>query len=112
MASKDKLQGSFGSLSDTLSVRFDPSFPPNVSSRWLAVMAHAAAVAHRSGDWIALPPDSAAYDPVIAGLDDATHMLVVATTSQARLSALDAGDAALDGLEALLGNPPNMTDMA
>lgn len=102
MASKDKLRGSFGSLSDTLAYRFDPGFPPDIAARWLGVMGLAAAIAHRTDAWNALPDPSPGFDPVIAGLDDATHTIVVAGTAVARMAALDQADAALAGLGTLL----------
>ncbi len=106
MASKDKLTGSFGSLSDTLAFRFDPSLPPDVAGRWLAVMAHTTATAHRSAEWIALPADSPGYDPVINDLDSATHAIVIANSPAKKLAALDEADRALDRVDALLSAPP------
>lgn len=101
MASKDKLRGSFGSLSDTLAYRFDPGFPPGLAARWLSVMGLAAVIAHRTAQWNALPDPSATFDPVIAGLDDATHAIVVANVTVERMAALDQAQAALEALDTL-----------
>ena len=102
MATSDKLSGSLGSFSDTLTLRWDPSGPPDVSSRWLAVMTHVAAITHRVGALLALPDESAAFDPIIERLEDATHRIVIAGSSAAKIAALDEADAALDRLEELL----------
>lgn len=102
MATKEKLRGAFGSLSDTLTIRFDPSFPEALVARWVAEMTHSAAIANSVGDWNALPAESFAFDPVVTGLDSATHALVVAASTDERLAALERVRAALDALERLL----------
>ncbi|MEP9358450.1 hypothetical protein [Sphingomonas sp. KR3-1] len=103
MATWDQLQGAFGSLSDTLSFRFDPGFPPDLSSRWLGVLGIVARIGHRTDAWNAAPGESADFDPVIAALDNASRGIASAGTSDARLAALDVAEAALQSLDALLG---------
>lgn len=102
MATKQKLIGSFGSLSDSLAFRFNPASPPDVSSRWLGAMARTAAIAHRSADWTALPNESSDYDGIIAQLDDATHAIVSASTDAERLDALEQANEALGDLSTIL----------
>jgi len=102
MTSKQQLRGSFGSLSDTLSFRFDPSFSQELAGRWLGVLLHAAAIGRQTARWNALPDRSDSFDPVIAALDDATRRLVLASSDAERLDALARADAALDSLDALL----------
>lgn len=102
MATKEKLRGAFGSLSDTLTFRFDPSLPEGLVARWVAAMTHAAAIANRVSDWNALPPASASFDPVVVALDNATHVLVVADSTDERLAALNRADAAMGAIEQLL----------
>ena len=101
MASKDKLTGSFGSLSDTLAFRWDPSFPAEVANPWLGAMMYVAALGQRHSDWTALPATSTKFDAVITALEGATHALVVATTSATRITALDKVKSALDLLNVL-----------
>lgn len=102
MASKRKLRGSFNSLSDTLAFRSDPSFPEQLSGRWLSVMTHAAEIGRRQGHWTNLPSESEAFDPVLADLVDATNELALADDAASRLTALDGADRALDKLASLL----------
>lgn len=102
MATKKELRGSTGSLSDTLAVRNDPSFSPEVAGRWVAVTAHADMIGRRIAEWSALPDTSDDYDEMIQSLVDATHDLVVAGSTTTRLQALDRADLALDRLDALL----------
>jgi hypothetical protein len=102
MTSREQLMGSFGSLSDSLAFRFDPSRSRSASGRWLAVMGHGAAIGHRSHDWLTLPDHSARSDAVIAALDNATRAVVIAKTDDECMSALDKADSALDLLAGLL----------
>lgn len=102
MASKDKLTGSFGSLSDTLALRWDPGFPAEVADRWIGAMMYVAAIGQRRAEWTALPQASSSSDPVITELDGGTHKLVVATTSATRIDALGKVKNALDLLNALM----------
>ena len=102
MASKQQLVGSFNSLSDSLAFRFDPSFPPEVSGRWLGTMGHSAATAHRSGEWLALPGESPAFDGPVAALTGATIAVTTANDDGRRLAALAEADAALAQVDALL----------
>jgi hypothetical protein len=104
MASKIKLQGSFGSLIDTLTVRLDPFIPEDLFKRWLAALARCASIARNTGAWDRLPAEDDRYDAVIQKLDRATRAVVNADLDdpQSISNALDAVDDALDDLEALL----------
>ena len=104
MADKTKLQGSFGSLLDTLNNRFDPLQPEEIVGRWTGMMARCAACARDTHGWDGLPASSDRYDPLIHLLDEATRALVLADydDSNSVSNALDQTSAALDQLEPAL----------
>lgn len=102
MTGKETMEGSFRSLSHTLSFGYDMHFPEDVATRWFAAMMHSAAIGRRTGDWIALPDESSDYEPTVKALDKAARALALATTNEARLDALDETEVALDQLEAVL----------
>ena len=104
MASKEDLQGSFGSLIDTLRSRFDPFQPEDIVAEWTGLMARAAALARKVAAWNALPDRSPQYDGALRALDEATRALVVADFSlpETVRSALRKVDRALDLVGQLL----------
>jgi hypothetical protein len=105
MGDKATLQGSFGSLLDTLNNRFDPLQPEDIVAQWTSTMARCAACARNVAAWDALASASPAYDPIIAALDGATRGLVTADygNSAEVKNALQATSDALDQLEGILG---------
>ena len=103
MTTKRELQGSFGSLLDTLQNRMDPFFPPNLLSRWLGAIGRAAAIARNSAGWNALPDQDRRYSALVGQLDDATRALVMADYTkipslEAALGQVEAALAALDAI--------------
>lgn len=106
MASKTKLQGSFGSLIDTLTVRLNPFLPEDLFKRWLGALARCASIARNTGAWNRLPAEDIRYDSVIQKLDRATRAVVNADLDDppSVSGALDAVDDAIDDLEALLAS--------
>lgn len=105
MASKEKLNGSFGSLIDTLTGRFDPLQPDDIVTEWTGLLVRCAACARDTDAWEHLPQQSDAFDPVVHGLDDATHAIVNAHRGNATeiRAALELTSTALGRLERLLG---------
>lgn len=103
MATKDKLHGSFGSLLDSLSNRFDPLQAEDIVASWTSAMARSAACARNVDAWDQLPAVSASYDALIEMIDDATRALVTANDDPDRIrGALQLDANALGQLEALL----------
>jgi hypothetical protein len=103
MAIKDKLHGSFGSLLDTLSNRFDPLLPEDIVATWTSTMARSAACARNVDAWDQLPGASGSYDGCIEAIDDATRALVTANDDPDNIrGALQLAGVALGQLEALL----------
>lgn len=102
MASKQKLRGSIGSLSDTLAFRFDVGFPTAVASKWLGSMGNVSAAMRRTSDWHALAEEDDDFDSVIAVLDEATHAIVTASDNSERMEALESADDAVGSLNRLL----------
>ncbi len=105
MADIFELQGSFGSLLDTLRQRLDPSRPADVFARYQATMTGAAAIGRATAAWNAMPEESADYAALVHQTDGATRELVIASTQQSDrlLSALNTVDAAIGGISQLLG---------
>jgi hypothetical protein len=103
MASKADLRGSFGSLVDTLSRRFDPLLPKDSVETWLGLMGRSASIA-RSRRWQQLPDKRGDYVDVVADLDSAVRELVNADPEDAASidGALRKSDSAFDGLKATL----------
>lgn len=105
MAIKDKVHGSFGSLLDTLSNRFDPLLPEDIVASWTSTMARSAACARNVDAWDQLPGVSASYDALIEAIDDATRALVTANDDPDKIrGALQLAGAALGQLEGLLNS--------
>ncbi|MHA7820160.1 MAG: hypothetical protein ACX930_10990 [Erythrobacter sp.] len=106
MATKSELRGAFGSLSDTLLWRFDPSASQPVRERWLGIVAQHASVARKTSKWRALADECAAYDPVIAALNESTAAIVTADSNPQRLAALDLASLAIAQTDTLLADNP------
>lgn len=104
MADKRQVQGSFGSLLDTLQNRLDPFFPPNLLGRWLGAIGRAASIGRNTQAWMALPDQDARYAGLITEIDGATRALVMAdyTNEPSLNEALDEVEQALAALEAIL----------
>lgn len=104
MATKSDLRGSFGSLIDSFSQRFDPMQAQNVVEQWLGLMGTAASIARERSKWRALPDTREDYAPAIKSLDEAARSLVLATaeTDAMILAALSECGMALDRLQQLL----------
>jgi hypothetical protein len=103
MADKAKLQGSFGSLLDTLNNRFDPLQPGDIVASWTSTMARCAACARNIAGWDSLAGNSAGYDAPIEAIDDATRALVTTDYGDAAAvrNALQLTANALSELEAV-----------
>ncbi len=105
MATKDKLHGSFGSLLDTLSNRFDPLQAEDIVATWTSTMARSAACARNVNAWDQLPGVNGSYDALIEAIDDATRALVTASDDPEEIrGALELVANALGQLEALLNS--------
>ena len=104
MATKEKLKGSFGSLIDTLTNRFDPLQPPDIVAAWTSLLTRCAASARNTEAWARLPDESPDFDPIIHALDDSTRAIVNADPGNPGETgaALQATSHALDLLEQLL----------
>jgi hypothetical protein len=94
LADKAKLQGSFGSLLDTLNHRFDSLQPEEVVAAWTSAMVRGAACARNVQAW----------DAPIEAIDNATRALVTADYSDAARvrNALQLTCSGFDQLEVLL----------
>lgn len=105
MATKQQLQGSVGSLLDTLANRLDFSQPADVLSRWTAVSARLAAIARNINAWNNLPAESLQFGPAIAAVDAAARALALANYDDAASvrQALDAGESAVTLLASCFG---------
>jgi hypothetical protein len=105
MSGKSDLRGSFGSLIDTLSLRFDPLAPQKVAEQWLGLMGQSASIARERTKWKNLPDEHQDYAGIIKALDQASRDLVIASggAAPAMTAALDACEGALSKLSAALG---------
>ncbi len=99
------IDGSFGSLMDTLQNRFSPLYSVAVSTQWLAALGHASAIARETTAWNALPPENPSYTDIVAALDAAARGLASSANANDAdiLTALSSVEAALAKLDVVLG---------
>jgi hypothetical protein len=104
MATREDLDGAFGSLTGTLQNGYSPFLPEAVGSRWLGSMADAAAIARNTDAWNALPEPPPDGDGTVRDLDAASRALAASTRRDdlAMLTALGLTDVALRRLSRCL----------
>ena len=107
MQTRQQLQGSLTSLSQTLTQRADDAARDHdIFTKWFGTKMACSATLGRANDWSALPPQHAAYTSPLGDTTRATNEIAIVHLKDAWLAALNDADGAISAIADLLDKPP------